>query len=658
MKNFIIILSVILISSAPCFAQIEGPTKVCASEPADFQIDCYPSTSVTWRVNNTPVGHSEQLTYTFSSTQCTENLSVEYTCNGTQHTDEMSIKVFNELNLDVSASEDIVWIPICNEGTYQFIFNIDMWGCEDVFSDELNFTYSIPSGCSVINAVYNDTFHSYYLELSIDKCLDGPVELTAYFQDSYGNTCFTKSATTVIERTWYNFDDIVGPSEIRHCQGPFSFEIVEPSNCDIFTYNWEVESPDIQWNLSTNNNSLSISTNSTYKYQSSLTVRCTVSTICGQSKVFTKNVTIIGLPHPDDFYLEGEKEIYCGDTDWKTYSIPLQFQNDDFNYTINLPFFTSWILMQMGQYSRTYDPACGEDVTLTTVIEDPICQTSESYQTNITWKQPTFSIDEPICPCSNYTFTIANLPAEVDEVLEYEWSVSGDRGFTGQGTTEIVLDPPVNLPTTNTIALRIRTCCGWTDWVSVVYTDKVPDPPQLLLISHEPICINQIFEVRASFYDPNECINLMAWSSNSKVSLLNGNCGPGINPCVGLFQAVEMGYAYIQGTLTNDCGTSAPSTLEFYIDDCNGPLSSVTDDNSTVKVYPNPAGNNCIIELNNSYSNVSVYMHDAQGRVVKKVFDNDVSSLNMNLTDVVSGIYVLHIEIDGNIIKRKISVIK
>jgi hypothetical protein len=83
-------------------------------------------------------------------------------------------------------------------------------------------------------------------------------------------------------------------------------------------------------------------------------------------------------------------------------------------------------------------------------------------------------------------------------------------------------------------------------------------------------------------------------------------------------------------------------------------LSVVENIENSISIYPNPTQNNINVKFEETISNASYRLIDVAGREVVTSTLNGVSSLNLDLSNQNNGVYFLMINIEGEVITKKI----
>ena len=83
-------------------------------------------------------------------------------------------------------------------------------------------------------------------------------------------------------------------------------------------------------------------------------------------------------------------------------------------------------------------------------------------------------------------------------------------------------------------------------------------------------------------------------------------------------------------------------------------LSVVENIENSISIYPNPTQNNINVKFEETINNASYRLIDVAGREVVTSTLNGVSSLNLDLSNQNNGVYFLMINIEGEVITKKI----
>ena len=102
----------------------------------------------------------------------------------------------------------------------------------------------------------------------------------------------------------------------------------------------------------------------------------------------------------------------------------------------------------------------------------------------------------------------------------------------------------------------------------------------------------------------------------------------------------------------------------YYLDDLN--LSSTTslvqdiNDSEVINVYPQPAIDNLNIDIklsNNDVNRLDIY--DIQGKVLlSTVVNQNSNSINLDVSELNSGIYFVKVQSKNNLYTKKVQIIK
>ena len=97
----------------------------------------------------------------------------------------------------------------------------------------------------------------------------------------------------------------------------------------------------------------------------------------------------------------------------------------------------------------------------------------------------------------------------------------------------------------------------------------------------------------------------------------------------------------------SDGSDSATASVSFVVTECDE-IDEINAENVTV--YPNPASTTVNIEGITNFTSLNVAVVNLQGQVVREI----ANSLEINVSDVESGIYFIKISCDGQQYLKKI----
>lgn len=129
--------------------------------------------------------------------------------------------------------------------------------------------------------------------------------------------------------------------------------------------------------------------------------------------------------------------------------------------------------------------------------------------------------------------------------------------------------------------------------------------------------------------------------------------GPGVSgnnfdPATAGVGTHSLTYSY-----TDSVGCSDSDSLSITVDVCLGVAANGLH---ALQVAPNPTNGTMLISLGAQYTNVEVTLVELNGQVVRNEKFTNVSSLNMSLEDVATGVYFLKIHADAEV--RTVKVIR
>lgn len=319
----------------------------------------------------------------------------------------------------------------------------------------------------------------------------------------------------------------------------------------------------------------------------------------------------------------------------------------------------------------TYNTAGTFDVRLTVTNADGETNTKymphyisvvESYNmtnTTVTTCDAMFYDDGG--PNDNYgnskDFTMTFLPATEGGIIEadfqsFETEHNYDKLFIYDGTSTSATQigeysggsNPGNVIATNAAgALTFRFTSDYSvnksGWAAHVYCLGVSSPLEASAhAEHDAICtaetntlsVNVTGGTGSYTYSWEPAANLDNPASATPVFTPDGTLGD-----------------YIYTVTVSDGETTVTSSLTFAVTECEG-VEEIGDEN--VAVYPNPASTTVTVDGIGSFTNINVMLVNLQGQIVREV----VNSLEINVSDVESGIYFIKIDCDGQQYLKKI----
>lgn len=161
-------------------------------------------------------------------------------------------------------------------------------------------------------------------------------------------------------------------------------------------------------------------------------------------------------------------------------------------------------------------------------------------------------------------------------------------------------------------------------------------------------------------------LNLTGETDNTITVMINASRNNvlwvfGEKPTVGAMPAGETGLGVV--TRCGSTGTNNGCARAFGVDNnfqmkvlaASSPLSVNKFSSDYFSIYPNPISDNLTISNSNNYNIKGVIITDLNGRVVKNNDYNSVSDININMSDLAKGMYILNITSDlGSVIKKVI----
>ncbi len=292
------------------------------------------------------------------------------------------------------------------------------------------------------------------------------------------------------------------------------------------------------------------------------------------------------------------------------------------------------------------------------------------------------------CSGSSYDYTI-NFPSKVKAFFIY---VTGGNILNRYITADIISQPYTAYPctppkTTNefgtdngnviySVRLNIRWTNNTTNYIEVYGYTGPADPYQTATVAYY-----KCFSIAAPLTVPATPASVGLSSpvcySNPKGWLLGNQSSPGATSYTwsgsasGTYTTVTGPFVTSNQTVNvcvvanNGCGTSAARCSTFYVPNVcggfrpiagtlNGQSQSNDDFASDINIYPNPAQGNLNIYLKKT-GKFTVEIISSQGQVLKKADVTGQQKLNIDVSGVSKGIYLVTIRQNGlEIEKRKI----
>jgi len=335
------------------------------------------------------------------------------------------------------------------------------------------------------------------------------------------------------------------------------------------------------------------------------------------------------------------------------------------NFTLEYGFANENIVCsQKTPFDRVYAPAENEaHVAITD--ENAVWFRSEIEELNIQ-PQPgnQFSITGPDTFCGQATYTISNLAS--DAIVN--WSVSGNLNIEAyNGNNSITVSNLGSNGSNGTISATYN--CGQISPKSVYKGNPYPQQGDYMISGETTVTSPHPYSYSMPEYPGAISYTWYAWGSgsNNEIAFQNGT-----NSC--LVNFVGSGYHYVYATATTACGDvwfdneiriySFPNN--YYSNQIfkDHDLLTFNEKSSTIpdgaySFFPNPANN----QLNVYYKVSSeskdktfqVKLFDLKGTQLKSIKSrqNDYS-VQLNVDDVIDGLYIIHITSDGQTKKDKV----
>jgi PKD repeat protein len=168
-------------------------------------------------------------------------------------------------------------------------------------------------------------------------------------------------------------------------------------------------------------------------------------------------------------------------------------------------------------------------------------------------------------------------------------------------------------------------------WAAHVHCLGVSAPLEVIVtVEHEEIAIGETNTLRA-FPSGGSGQYSYSWAPADNLDDANAQAP--------VFRATEAGNFTYTVTVSDGEGTVSASVSFTVLDNTN--VSETESDH--VSVYPNPASSTLYIDGLNGFTNLDVQIINIQGQIVREVNN----SLEINVSNIESGIYFVRIECDG-----------
>ena len=109
--------------------------------------------------------------------------------------------------------------------------------------------------------------------------------------------------------------------------------------------------------------------------------------------------------------------------------------------------------------------------------------------------------------------------------------------------------------------------------------------------------------------------------------------------------------------MVNTCGTSIARyvvSVTAHRGGNNGPTGT-QDETANIKLYPNPTTGVVNLELTGSKGDATIMVSDVSGKVIVTKTTSE-KSLDIDLSNVPAGIYLVRVNMDGKVFNEKVMV--
>ena len=237
-----------------------------------------------------------------------------------------------------------------------------------------------------------------------------------------------------------------------------------------------------------------------------------------------------------------------------------------------------------------------------------------------------------VCNNGNASFSVT----QTDDAMDFVWTVPADVTIiNGQGTDTIHVQWGVTSGTINVFAQNL---CNQTPVVSKNVNNQTAPDPAGAITGKDTLCKDHtgyVYTVGAI-----SGATSYSWAVPSSLSISGGS---GTNSIT-----VNAGPDVLTGTIsvfgTNACGNGTASSLDIIVSACEGIHENNL--NSSVTIYPNPAGNELFITVKGLEKNLGLTITDVDGKVRYSESLGDLGaeySKKIDVTGYSAGIYFINL---------------
>ncbi len=124
----------------------------------------------------------------------------------------------------------------------------------------------------------------------------------------------------------------------------------------------------------------------------------------------------------------------------------------------------------------------------------------------------------------------------------------------------------------------------------------------------------------------------------------------------GIVRGVAVGVDTIKYSVSNYCRTVSASYL-VTVTARRGELSGIptADQTTSIRLYPNPTNSIVTLEINGATGNAEITITDVSGKVINSTTTNE-RTLDINMSNVPQGIYLVTVRTNGNVYREKVVV--
>lgn len=269
------------------------------------------------------------------------------------------------------------------------------------------------------------------------------------------------------------------------------------------------------------------------------------------------------------------------------------------------------------------------------------CHVNQSFDINFDC-EPHFAIGVQSTYCStNNEFQI---PVEITNtqtpITSVDYVLLQGGNIVGSGTYQIIGGfIEASLPQTNTVyEIVLYTANGQV--IDTIVT-QVSAPLELLELDYYYLTCARALELSID----SQSFDNVIWNFNGAVTnQTNVYTIDFSDPLFNQLQSDNIYYFNITALDSNGCNSVDTYQIEFCTDTI---LSNKENSSLVLQLYPNPATSSLNITLNEPFNQLATVIYDLNGRSIKTEEFNDIEAIKLDISELSTGYYILHIGIDN-----------